>query len=351
LLDWYDRTARELAWRVGPAARRAGRHPDPYAVWLSEVMLQQTTVPHATPYFHAFVARWPSVEDLAAAEDAEVMQAWAGLGYYARARSLLACARAVAARGGFPTTAIELQGLPGIGPYTAAAVAAIAFDEAVCPVDGNVERVLTRVRALDGPWPAVKAEVTALAQTLTDPARPGDFAQALMDLGATVCTPRTPGCLVCPVAAVCVGRARGAPERFPVKPPRPDQPWRYGQAWLLTSPDRLLRVTRPPDGLLGGMAGLPGPEWTTVPGDAGGGGWAAPHGLQAERAVRLGEVRHVFTHFRLKLSVLQVSVTEAQTSGLTATFGAGAHWVERASAARGLPTVFAKAVRLWPPGA
>jgi A/G-specific adenine glycosylase len=213
LLAWYDANARDLPWRVRPQARANGQRADPYRVWLSEVMLQQTTVPHATPYFLKFAARWPTVSDLAVEADGEVMAAWAGLGYYARARNLLACARAVAGEHGgvFPDNEAALRALPGLGPYTAAAVAAIAFDEATNVVDGNVERVMARLFAVDAPLPDAKPELKALAGGLVREARPGDWAQALMDLGATVCRPKQPLCDRCPVAGQCRAFAEGAP--------------------------------------------------------------------------------------------------------------------------------------------
>ena len=219
LLAWYDRQARDLAWRVGPADRRAGVRSDPYRVWLSEVMLQQTTVPHATPYFLSFTQRWPTVSDRAAVEDGDLMAAWAGLGYYARARNLLACARAVAGQHGgvFPDTEEGLRALPGVGAYTAAAVAAIAFDREANVVDGNVERVMARLFAVGVPVPDAKPKLKELAADLATADRPGDWAQALMDLGATVCRPRSPLCDLCPISTWCEGRKTGAPEIYPRK--------------------------------------------------------------------------------------------------------------------------------------
>lgn len=293
ILAWYDRNARALPWRHPPGV--PGR-TDPYRVWLSEIMLQQTTVAMATPYFEAFTARWPTVEALAAAADAEVMTAWAGLGYYARARNLLACARAVAARGGFPDTETELLALPGIGPYTAAAVAAIAFDRPAVVVDGNVERVMSRLFAVETPLPAAKTELRMHAASLTPRARPGDYAQAVMDVGATICTPRSPACGRCPWNDRCAAFAAGSPERHPVKGAKATRPTRYGTAWWIEAAGDVLLVRRPPKGLLGGMVALP----------------ASDFGL--ERSLSVGPidaewswvpepVRHSFTHFDLVLDV------------------------------------------------
>jgi len=224
LLDWYDRHARILPWRVRPGHGRA----DPYRVWLSEVMLQQTTVAAVKDYFLRFTALWPTVEDLAAAEDARVMAEWAGLGYYARARNLLACARIVAARGGFPDTRDGLRALPGIGAYTSAAIAAIAFEQPETVVDGNVERVVSRLFAVPSPLPAAKPELTTLAETLTPRERPGDFAQAMMDLGATICTPRSPACGICPLIRDCDAYAAGIASDLPRKSPKAARPARSG---------------------------------------------------------------------------------------------------------------------------
>ena len=209
LLGWYDRHARVMPWRVGPAARAAGERPDPYGIWMSEVMLQQTTVAAVRDYWRKFMAKWPTVSDLAAAEDADVMAAWAGLGYYARARNLLKCARVVATDydGVFPDTVTDLLKLPGVGPYTAAAVASIAFDAPATVVDGNVERVIARLRLIETPLPKAKQEITELAEALTPQERPGDYAQAIMDLGATICTPRNPACGICPWSSACRARA------------------------------------------------------------------------------------------------------------------------------------------------
>jgi len=298
LLAWYDGHAREMPWRLGPAARAAGRRPDPYRVWLSEVMLQQTTVAAVTGRFERFVARWPTVADLAAAADADVMGEWAGLGYYARARNMLRCARAVAAGHGgrFPDTAEELARLPGVGPYTAAAVAAIAFDRAETVVDGNVERVVARLFAIETPLPDAKPELRAHAARLTPAVRPGDHAQAMMDLGATVCTPRRPACGLCPVAEFCAARRQGIAADLPRRRPRAARPLRFGHAYVARRADGAwLLERRPESGLLGGMLGWPGSDWSDEP---------SPAPPLAADWQRLGaEVRHTFTHFHLRLAV------------------------------------------------
>jgi A/G-specific adenine glycosylase len=321
LLAWYDAHARALPWRAPPGA---SRRPDPYRVWLSEVMLQQTTVPHATPYFLAFTARWPSVSALARAEDAEVMSAWAGLGYYARARNLLACARAVADDHGgvFPDIEVGLLALPGVGAYTAAAVAAIAFDRTANVVDGNVERVMARLFAVETPLPAAKPELKRLAAGLVEDHRPGDWAQALMDLGATVCRPREPLCDRCPVADHCAARKAGAPQTYPRKTAKVERPRRYGVAYLVERDGRIALVRRPPRGLLGGMLALPTSDWLETPSSVEPGG----------RVV--GEIEHVFTHFALTLTVVSGGAEPE-----------GAIWVAREEAGAGLPSVFLKALR------
>lgn len=299
LLGWYDAKARVLPWRIGPAEGRAGLRPDPYRVWLSEVMLQQTTVAAVQGYFARFTTLWPTVADLAAAPEARVMAEWAGLGYYARARNLLACARLVAARGGFPGTVAELRALPGIGPYTAAAIAAIAFGEAATVVDGNVERVIARLFAVETPLPAARPELWRLAASLTPDQRPGDHAQAMMDLGATICTPRAPACADCPLARFCAARAGGLAAALPRRAPRAAKPVRQGRLWVARRADGALLVEdRPPRGLLGGMAGLPGDGWD------GKGADEAPLDLDW---VQAGGLRHTFTHFHLDAIVLAAS--------------------------------------------
>ncbi|MDI3338114.1 A/G-specific adenine glycosylase [Defluviimonas aestuarii] len=299
LLGWYDTHARVLPWRVGPADRARGVRPDPYRVWLSEIMLQQTTVAAVRDYFHRFTARWPNVAALATARDEDVMAEWAGLGYYARARNLLKCARAVVSDHGgrFPETRDGLLTLPGIGPYTAAAIASIAFDEAATVVDGNVERVTARLFAVETPLPGAKAELTALAARLTPRERPGDHAQAMMDLGATICTPRIPTCGICPLRAFCKGQAEGVATDLPRKTPKAAKPTRYGIAYLGRRADGAVLLERRPErGLLGGMLGWPGTDWT------GAEPAPAPPAEANWREVP-GEVRHTFTHFHLVLRV------------------------------------------------
>lgn len=290
-----------MPWRTGPADRKAGIAPDPYRVWLSEVMLQQTTVATVRDYFTRFIARWPTVADLAAAPDTEVMAEWAGLGYYARARNLLACARAVMRDHGgrFPTTCQTLLQLPGVGPYTAAAVASIAFDEAATVVDGNVERVMARLFAVETPLPAAKPELTRLAARLTPDARPGDYAQAVMDLGATICTPRSPACAICPWMARCAARKAGIAADLPRKSPKAAKPTRLGRVWIARSGADWLVEDRPARGLLGGMPGFPGDGWDGSARDS------APFSADWREA---GEIRHTFTHFHLELRVLVADV-------------------------------------------
>ncbi len=296
LLRWFDRHARALPWRAPPGVR-----PDPYRVWLSEIMLQQTTVAAVTPYFERFLARWPDVGALAAASLDEVLVAWQGLGYYARARNMVKCARAVMDEHGgvFPDDAEALRALPGIGPYTAAAIAAIAFGRPETVVDGNVERVIARLHAVEAPLPAAKAELGRLAARLTPKTRPGDYAQAMMDLGATLCTPRGPKCGLCPVEAACAARALGRAEDFPRRARRAPKPVRRGTAWFAVNErGEVLLRRRPADGLLGGMMEVPSSPWREGAGPEP----DLPDGVGRWRVLKT-PIGHVFTHFRLELTV------------------------------------------------
>ncbi len=309
LFAWYDRHARAMPWRVGPAARRDGVRPDPYAVWMSEIMLQQTTVATVRDYFIRFITRWPTVRDLAAAQDADVMAEWAGLGYYARARNLLKCARAVVAEhdGVFPADHAALLRLPGIGPYTAAAVSSIAFDLPHAVLDGNVERVMARIHDIHTPLPEAKPLLMEKAQALTPPVRPGDYAQAVMDLGATICTPKSPACGICPWRTPCAARAAGTMAELPRKAPKKPKPVRHGTVYLGRRADGAwLLETRPDKGLLGGMLGWPGSEWIDT---------AQPHPdsappAQGDWEEAEGEVRHTFTHFHLILRIMLAELPE-----------------------------------------
>lgn len=331
LLEWYDRHARQLPWRVGPAERAQGVRPDPYRVWLAEIMLQQTTIPHGTPYFLRFTERWPTVDDLAAAADEDVMAAWAGLGYYARARNLLKCARIVSEKVGFPTTAKDLQKLPGIGPYTSGAIAALAFGERASAVDGNVERVVSRLLALDLVLKEAKTIIRTAVDALVPDDKPAEFAEAMMDLGATICTPKSPDCLICPLRDLCAAHAMGQPDAYPKKAPKTEKPKRYGHVFLLRSDGQLLLERRPETGLLGGMLGLPSSEWQRdVPKEM----TASDAPINANWQER-GEVRHVFTHFALFLTVWEADTSDRDVEGI---------WVEE-DQIEGLPSVFAKAVK------
>ena len=333
LIDWYDGHARDLPWRA-----KAGARPDPYGVWLSEVMLQQTTVQVVKAYFERFLASWPTVEALAAAPLDDVLRAWAGLGYYARARNLHACARAVA--GQFPETEQELRGLPGIGPYTAGAIAAIAFGQPCAAVDGNVERVIARLRAIETPLPQSKTEIRAVAQSLVPDLRAGDFAQAMMDLGATVCTPKSPNCPICPWADDCAGRKLGIAATLPRKAAKKSIPTRRGTAyWIERGDGAVLLRRRPENGLLGGMMEIPSTAWgPSVPEEA---TQAAP--LEADWANIAGVVKHTFTHFHLELSVQRATRI---ANGILRDDG-DYRWVPRdALAGEALPTVMRKVVAL-----
>ncbi|MBO6768119.1 MAG: A/G-specific adenine glycosylase [Erythrobacter sp.] len=328
LLDWYDAHARVLPWRARPGAPP----PDPYRVWLSEVMLQQTTVAAVKPYFEAFTSRWPTVEALAAAPEEDVMAAWAGLGYYSRARNLVKCAREVARRGGFPETEAALRELPGLGAYTAAAVAAIAFDRRAVVVDANVERVVARLFAIEEPLPGARKAIRAAAESITPNRRAGDFAQAMMDLGSSICTARDPKCLLCPLSQSCEGRAAGDPARLPVKAPKKAKPVRQGSAFWIEREGTVWLVRREAKGMLGGMRALPDDGWSA----RGNGTGEAPLAGEWEAG---GVVRHTFTHFALELSV------HMQRGGAQPA-GEGEWWPLDTLDEAGLPTLFAKAARL-----
>ena len=308
LLSWYDHHHRDLPWRVSPPMAAKGVKPDPYRIWLSEVMLQQTTVPAVKAYFKKFLERWPTVGDLAAAANDDVMAAWAGLGYYARARNLKKCAEAVATEHGgrFPDTEDGLRTLPGIGDYTAAAVAAIAFNRQAAVMDGNVERVISRLYAISTPLPAGKPQMKQKVALLTPADRPGDFAQAMMDLGATICTPKRPACSLCPFNGACEALAAHDPEHFPVKAAKKDKPMRQGAAFIAVNGDGEIYLRRRiPSGLLGGMTEVPTTGWTArIDGETSTD--AAPFAAEWQPA---GTVTHVFTHFELRLSIYR-----AQTS-------------------------------------
>lgn len=336
LLDWYDRHARTLPWRNPPGAARPDDPAWPYRVWLSEVMLQQTTVAAVKPYFAKFTATWPSVSDLALASDDEIMAAWAGLGYYSRARNLARCAREVAAIGAFPDTETKLRALPGIGDYTAAAIAAIAFDRRAVVVDANIERVVARLFAIDDPLPGARKTIRARAVDITPETRAGDFAQAMMDLGSQVCIAKAPRCLLCPLAGSCAGRRAGEPERLPVKPARKVRPERCGTAfWIERGSDdkrEVWLVTRPGTGMLGGMRALPDDGWSARADGSGNTPVPGP-------SKPLGAVRHGFTHANLTLSVIGLRSDVEPV-------GAGEWWPVDRLAGAGLPTLYAKAVDL-----
>jgi len=338
LLAWYDRHRRRLPWRAEP-----GEVPDPYHVWLSEVMLQQTTVPAVIPYFRKFTERWPDVQALAAAPLDEVLAAWAGLGYYARARNLHRCAGEVAAMGRFPEDEAELKALPGIGDYMAAAIAAIAFGQPANVVDGNVERVVARLCAIEKPLPGAKADIRARAAELAPKNRPGDYAQALMDLGSAVCTPRSPKCLLCPLSGMCRAHALGIAGSLPQKEKKKPRPTRHAVAFWLQSRDgrHVLMRRRAETGLLGGMLELPSTPWRES------GPWSddAARAHLPEGAARLnwrkaaGQATHTFTHFHL-IADVWCAETDADLPAL------GIAQPIEALGDAAIPTVIAKMIRL-----
>ena len=328
LLAWYDEHARALPWRSPPGAPP----PDPYAVWLSEIMLQQTTVAAVKPYFAAFTSRWPDVEALAAAREEDVLAAWAGLGYYSRARNLVKAARAVADLGGFPDSEEGLRTLPGVGDYTAAAIAAIAFGRRAVVVDANVERVVARLFRIEEPLPGARKAIRAAADAITPERRSGAFAQAMMDLGSRICTPRAPACDACPLAGDCAARGND-PERLPVKARKKAKPVRQGRAFWIEREGHVWLVQRAPEGMLGGMRALPDDNWSAR---ADGAGAPPVEGAWHEA----GTVRHTFTHFTIELAVLRLDGNVGEMAG------PGEWWpLDRLDEA-GLPTLFAKAAQL-----
>lgn len=345
LLAWYDRHQRQLPWRLSRRQTGQGLRPDPYRVWLSEIMLQQTTVAAVKPYYDKFLAQWPNVEALAAAETDDIMRAWAGLGYYSRARNLKKCADTVAARHGgvFPKTEAELKTLPGIGDYTAAAIAAIAFGRPAAVVDGNVERVMSRFAGVEKPLPGAKPEIKALVNAILPVDRPGDFAQAMMDLGATICTPRRPSCILCPLSDDCIARRQGTQERYPLKAPKAEKPLRRGAAFVAVREDgAVLLRRRPENGLLGGMSEVPTTDWNARK-DGRDDVASAPFGANWRDC---GIARHVFTHFALELSVYKALVTDDMAGGSDGWWSPPEVLHEEA-----LPSVMKKVIEAAIPGA
>lgn len=336
LLAWYDRYRRRLPWRAAP-----GEASDPYRVWLSEIMLQQTTVKAVGPYFEKFVERWPDVTALGRASQDDVLRMWAGLGYYSRARNLYACAVTVTREHGgvFPSTEEGLRALPGIGPYTAAAIAAIAFDRRTMPVDGNIERVVSRLFAVEEELPQAKPRIQQLAATLLADSRAGDSAQALMDLGASICTPKKPACSLCPLNEDCTARAQGTQETFPRKAPKKSGALRRGAAFVVTRDGELLVRSRPEKGLLGGMTEVPGSDWLAGQDDAAAKQQAPELKGLSRWQRKVGVVTHVFTHFPLEL-VVYTAKAEARTRAPE-----GMRWVPIATLAEeALPNVMRKVI-------
>ncbi|WP_298245443.1 A/G-specific adenine glycosylase [uncultured Bradyrhizobium sp.] len=336
LLSWYDRHRRRLPWRAMP-----GEVSDPYRVWLSEIMLQQTTVKAVGPYFEKFVARWPDVTALGNASQDDVLRMWAGLGYYSRARNLHACAVAVTREhgGSFPDTEEGLRALPGIGPYTAAAIAAIAFDRHTMPVDGNIERVVSRLFAVEEELPQAKPLIQQLASTLLANSRAGDSAQALMDLGSSICTPKKPACSLCPFTEDCAAREQGTQETFPRKAPKKSGTLRRGAAFVVTRGDELLVRSRPEKGLLGGMTEVPGSDWLAGQEDSAAEQQAPELKGLSRWQRRVGLVTHVFTHFPLEL-VVYTAKAKARARA-----PAGMRWVPLATLAdEALPNVMRKVI-------
>lgn len=344
LLSWYDKHARALPWRVSPENRNAGEVPNPYHVWLSEIMLQQTTVATVKSYFEKFIKTWPSVQDLAASDREDILKAWAGLGYYSRARNLKVCADVIVRDhdGKFPESADELKALPGIGDYTSAAIAAIAFDQPATVVDGNVERVISRLFAIEEPLPGAKKVIKQHAATLTPKRRPGDYAQAIMDLGATICTPKRPACALCVWRTSCLAFKTGAQEDYPRKAAKKAKPTRYGWAFVAVRSDGAVLLRKRSDkGLLGGMTEIPGTAWSDEKPRSPFA--AAPY--QAGWANKCGTVRHTFTHFHLEVDVVSNAFPKDQPPAKDC------WWADqREIANEALPTVMKKIVEAALPG-
>lgn len=345
LLNWYDRHHRHLPWRVSPSDASLGVVPDPYHIWLSEIMLQQTTVGAVKSYYEKFLRLWPHLEDLASTSEQDVLKAWAGLGYYSRARNLKKCAETIVAdyNGQFPDTAAELKKLPGIGDYTSAAIAAIAFDEHVAVVDGNIERIISRLDRITEPLPAAKKPIKVRMTELTPANRPGDFAQAMMDLGASLCSPKKPACALCPFTGACEAEKAGDMERFPVKAPKKQKPTRRGAAFLIRreGDGAIWLQKRPASGLLASMTQVPTTNWTDKKqGEAFDLANALDHAPKCfEFRKRTGQVTHTFTHFHLELDIYQTSATgNPEMEGW---------WSKKDKIANeALPTVFRKVVEM-----
>ncbi len=345
LLAWYDRHHRILPWRVTPVEHRQGVRPDPYRIWLSEVMLQQTTVEAVKAYFLKFTGLWPDVQSLAAAIEDDVLRGWAGLGYYSRARNLKKCADMVASqyKGQFPASVEGLKQLPGIGDYTSAAIAAIAFDIPAAVVDGNVERVVSRLFAIKTMMPQAKSEIRQFTEQLTPQTRPGDFAQAMMDLGATICTPKKPACILCPLNENCEALVEGEPELYPVKAAKKVRPVRYGAAFIIVSPQGEVYLRKRPDkGLLAGMSEVPNSDWIAAEESTAPEHIAqltsAEHAPFAAQWQSSGSITHIFTHFELRLSVYKADVTVVPPSN-------NSWWVAQDNLSEeALPTVMKKAI-------
>jgi len=310
LLAWYDKEKRTLPWRIRPEDRTAGAVADPYKIWLSEIMCQQTTTKAASAYWHKFLKLWPKIDNLASAPRDDILTAWAGLGYYARARNLHKCAQLICSEynGAFPDTEAELLRLPGVGPYSAAAIAGICYGEATNVVDGNVERVISRMFCVETLLPKAKPKIRVLASSLADASRPGDYAQALMDLGAHICKPKNPKCEICPWSFACEASISGNMENYPRRRPKPARPVRYGAAFFIKNNSCIWLRKRSENGLLGGMVELPGTDWTSNKPSID--VWLSQAPIKSNWHCIDGSVKHVFTHFTLYLTVFTACADE-----------------------------------------